>query len=78
MSGTFCKSIETISHLFFDCEISQKLVAYSLNLKDIVCYYDNPDNSKIEYAINFIIVYGKLIIYKQRFPDRFPNSQFFF
>ena len=43
------------------------LLVYSLNLKDIVCYCNNPDESDLEYVINFIIMYANIFIHKQKF-----------
>lgn len=46
---------------------------YSPNLKNDVCWINNPDISNLEYVINFIIMYAKLFIHKQKFSRVLPK-----
>ena len=84
-SCTFCKqNIETISHFFLwnlqrfwtDLEsyfFEPTNFIYSFNLKDIICFYDNSGNGALEYLINFVILYAKFYIHKQKFSNSSPN-----
>ena|ERR1712035_154288 len=87
----FCnQSVETISHLFFDCGITKTFwsalnlyffnpanIQYSFTLKDIICYYNNNDNKKLEFLLNFVILYAKFHIHKQKFAKSCPNFKIF-
>lgn len=75
-----CSNDETIPHLFFHSKISDKLWRdlksnflsstnsdFSFNLKDVICYYRNPEDGALEYLINFIILYATFFIHKRQF-----------
>lgn len=88
---TFCKNTsETFSHLFLDCEVSRKPwrgieshflsaanCVYSLTSRDIIYYYDNKKNAALENVLNFIILYAKFFIHKQKFSKSLPKFSLF-
>ena len=46
---------------------------YSLNLTDIICFYDNSGNGALEYLINVVILYAKFYIHKQKCSNSSPT-----
>ena len=81
---TFCTLVdESARHLFFECNSSRKFWSdleshfqpvnlHSLNLKDIICYYINSENCNLEFLLNFVILFAKFFIHKQKFATKQP------
>jgi len=77
--NAFCKQdTETIPHLFFNCPVTKRFwddlgtdflqsrnITCSFTLKDIICYSCFPQESTLEFVLNFI--YAKFYIHKQKF-----------
>lgn len=75
VSYTFCNcNEETIPHLFFHCEMSQKFLALpTLFFPSAICYDSNPQNHTLEYLINFVILDATFFIHKHKFAKSPPK-----
>jgi len=87
---SFCNCTEeSLCHLFFDCHSVQTFwkdcfLTFStkvrsmitLNVKDIVCYYEHEDKN-IDNFVNFIILNGKFFIHKCRLSKSPPLYKVF-
>lgn len=69
-----------VVHLFFNCPVTKKFwedlgthflqsqnITHSFTLKDIICYFYFPQDGALEFVLNFIIIYAKFFIHKQKF-----------
>lgn len=86
---SFCNNCEeSLNHLFVDCQsvksfwkdcfftFSVKInLTITLNVKEIICYFENDDKN-IHNFVNFIILNGKFFIHKCRLPKSPPIQGF--
>lgn len=87
---SFCNNCEeSLNHLFVDCQsvksfwkdcfftFSVKInLKITLNVKEIICYFENDDKN-IHNFVNFIILNGKFFIHKCRLSKSPPLYKVF-
>lgn len=87
----FCNNEkETLTHLFFDCEVVSQFwtdladfifnllnTNYCFTLKDVTLYYENKSNKDLEFIVNLFILLAKFHIHKQKFLNSSPMLNLF-
>merc|ERR1712002_602567 len=71
---------------FFYCDVSRKFwndvsahffdavnSVYSFTLKDVICHYTNSEDQALEHLLNFVILYAKFFIHKQKYAKSLPK-----